>query len=285
MGGGSYSSFSRDIRATTLGYTTKSTHEIFRERNLNDAMNPYGISVRESRDSAEHPESLAIVIALDETGSMGSVPHFLIKEGLPVIMDTIIKNGIADPQVLFLGIGDHTCDTAPLQVGQFESSDELLDKWLTTMYLEGRGGANDRESYLLAWYLAAYHTSIDCFEKRKQKGYLFTIGDERTIEELPEKVLVNLMGSGQYKNFTAAELFEEASKMYNVYHIHIKETRSGSRTMVMDYWKQFISGSLIIADRREDVVKIISEIVSSSKNVSVKDSATNITKTETEMML
>ena len=140
MGGGTYSSTVRDIRATNTGYYTLSPTEIFKSKSVNSAMNPNGVAIRESRDSTEHPNSLAIILALDVTGSMGSVPHFLVKQGLPSIMDGIIKSGINDPQLLFLGIGDHECDTAPLQVGQFESSDELLDKWLTDIYLESGGG-------------------------------------------------------------------------------------------------------------------------------------------------
>ncbi|KKM94051.1 hypothetical protein LCGC14_1202110, partial [marine sediment metagenome] len=152
MGGGSYSVDDRMTRSISAGYHTKSRQEIFTQATINSAMNPHGITVRESRDSDEHPDSLAIVLALDVTGSMGSVPHYLVKDGLPHIVDGIIKSGIPDPQILFLGIGDHECDRSPLQVGQFESSDELLDKWLTDVWLEGGGGGNDGESYMLAWY-------------------------------------------------------------------------------------------------------------------------------------
>ena len=57
------------------------------------------------------------------------------------------------------------CDSAPLQVGQFESSDELLDKWLTNIYFEAGGGGNGGESYALAWYFAALKTATDSMEK------------------------------------------------------------------------------------------------------------------------
>jgi hypothetical protein len=273
MGGGTYSinsstgEYDKSVRSRrvkkTLGknFMDMSIGETFTKRSLNNAMDPHGIEIRESRDSEEHPESLAIVLALDETGSMGSVPHYLVKEGLPNIMGNIINKGIKDPQLLFLGIGDHTCDTAPVQVGQFESSDELLDKWLTDIYLEGKGGSNDHESYLLAWYFAAFHTSIDCFEKRNKKGYLFTVGDERTIKEVSESQLKNIMGDGQYQNFTAFELLEKAREKYHVYHLHIKETRSGSRQMVIDDWKQIMMDDLIVVEKKEDVSNIISDIV------------------------
>jgi len=261
MGYTSYSSTNRDLRAVDMSYHTAPVHEIFKAKSINNAMSPHGVKVRESRDSEEHPNSLAIVLALDVTGSMGSVPHFLVRNGLPDIMSRIIKQGEPDPQVLFLGIGDHECDTSPLQVGQFESGDELLDKWLTDIYLEGGGGGNYGESYMLAWYFAAYHTAIDCLEKRHKKGYLFTIGDEPVLKEVPARFLKNLMGDGQYEDFTAAALRDKAAERYNVYHIHIHETGSGSRQEVIDGWRQILADNLIVAERKEDVAKIISDTV------------------------
>ena len=264
MGHGSYSSSRRAVTADSLGYSTKSAREIFSERTMNSAMNPNGLDIRESRDSAEHPESVAIVLALDVTGSMGSIPHFLVKEGLPHIMQTIIDKGIKDPQLLFLGIGDHECDNAPLQVGQFESSDSLLDHWLTTVFLEGGGGGNMGESYHLAWYLAGYHTSIDCLEKRNKKGFLFTIGDEPDLKEIPKHALERIMGPGKQTGFSNVELLDKAKEMYHVYHLHLKQGSNGTRQDVMDGWKQLIGAdNLIIIDRKEEVASKITEIVTS----------------------
>ena len=286
MGHGTYSYTDRGARSDSLGYTTKSTYEIFKQRDINSAMNPYGVKMRESKDSTEHPNSLAIILALDVTGSMGSVPHFLVKNGLPNIMDSIIKNGIKDPQVLFLGIGDHECDEAPLQVGQFESGDELLDKWLTDIYIEGGGGANDGESYLLAWYFAGYHTTIDCFERRNKKGFLFTIGDEPVLKKISKRRIQNIMGDGQYDDFTATMLYERACKMYNVYHIHIRETGSGSRESVVSGWKQILRDNLIIADHREDVANIISSIVTQKIDdiIPTIEAISEVSKEETMML-
>jgi len=261
MGNGSYSYEDRTVRATIKGYDKKSAGEIFTQRSINNAMSPFGITVRESRDSEDHPNSVAIVLALDETGSMGSVPHFLVKEGLPEMMSAIIKKGILDPQVMFMGIGDHECDKAPLQVGQFESSDELLDKWLTDLYLEGNGGGNGGESYHLAWFFAGRYSEMDCLDKRGQKGFLFTIGDEPVLDELPAGVQKGLMGPGEYKTMSAVELLEMAQKKFNVYHIHIKETSSGSRQHVIDGWKQLLADNLVIANRKTDVAKLITDIV------------------------
>ena len=276
MGGGTYSSVSKSLRdvkdyGSAAAYASAGIDEVFKQKEINNAMNPYGIKVRESRDSDEHPNSLAIVLGLDVTGSMGSVPHYLVKEGLPAIMETIIKTGILDPQVLFLGIGDHECDRSPLQVGQFESSDELLDKWLTDIYLEGGGGGNEGESYSLAWYLAANHTAIDCFEKRKEKGFLFTIGDEPFLKDIPGLKLKNLMGSDEvYKGTDAMSLYEKAKEKYNVFHIHIGSTNAGGRQETKDMWKQLLGDNLLIAKKKEDVSKLISETILKYSNIDPK---------------
>lgn len=259
--------YARADSAMHAYYAAASPTEIFKEKTINTAMNPSGVKLRESRDSKEHPNSVGIIIALDVTGSMGSVPTFLIKEGFPNIMGEIIQAGIKDPQVLFVGIGDHECDHFPLQIGQFESSDPLLDKWLTTVYLEGGGGGNEGESYLLAHYFAARHTSLDCWEKRKQKGVLISIGDEPPLKKLPKSSLMEIMGNdNQYDNVTeASALLDEARKTYNVFHILIKETTAGSRSDTYNQWKQLLGDHCIVAERHEDVAKIIADIV--KKNV------------------
>ena len=242
-------------------------------------MSPYGIDIRESCDSDEHPNTVPIVVGLDVTGSMGSIPHDLVKNGLPTMMQTMLDNGVADPQVLFLGIGDHECDSAPLQVGQFESSDELLDAWLTKVYLEGGGGGNDGESYLLAWYFAARHTRIDSLEKRGKKGFLFTIGDEPTLTQIPEQSIKSIMGTEQASMITADDILKQAMDKYNVFHLHVKETRSGQRGYVIDGWKQLMSDGLIEVERKEDIPRIIAEtIIKYSDKTYVGPNSTEVTE-------
>lgn len=169
MGGGCYS-YIRD-NARKLSNSHMSREEVFQQRSMSPDMDIKN-KVRECKDSEEHPETLPIIIALDVTGSMGMIPHKLITSDFPEIMKKIMDEGIAHPQVCFLGIGDQYSDLAPIQVGQFESSDELLDRWLKTIWLEGHGGGNGGESYNLAWWFAANHVSADHIEREVRRVYL-----------------------------------------------------------------------------------------------------------------
>lgn len=261
MGHGEYDIHSRLARSESLGYATASADEIFTNRALNEDMNPSGVTIRESRDSEEHPYSIPIIIGLDVTGSMGHIPHHLVKEGLPHMMDNIIQKGIADPQVLFMGIGDHECDGAPLQIGQFESSDELLDNWLTNLWIEGGGGGNLGESYLLAWFFASQFTRTDHAERRNQKGLLFTIGDEPTLSNLPSEAQKTIMGPGQYQSLTAVELLAAARENYEVYHLHIQEASHGRSQNVTNGWRDLIGGdNLLIVQNKNDIANLIADI-------------------------
>ena len=126
MGGGANFSYSvYDNLVKVQGRATKSMDELLDSKDLKTTMSPRGVKVRESRDSAAHPTTMAIMLWMDETGSMGKIPAYLVKEGLGQLLPDIITGGVDHPQVFFGGIGDHYSDNSYLQVGQFECETEL----------------------------------------------------------------------------------------------------------------------------------------------------------------
>lgn len=261
MGGTRYNISKRAIKAMKEGYASKSVNEIFKqneERRAHKSMNPNGIDFREARDSEVHPNSFPIILGLDVTGSMGHIPHDLIKDGLPKLMGGIIQNGVPDASLLFLGIGDHECDSYPLQVGQFESGDDELDMWLTRTYIESGGGGNAGESYLLAWYFAAFHTRTDAFEKRNQKGILITIGDEPNLKSLPASAIKEIMGNGQ-QTYTEAALLAEAKKQYEVFHINV--THSGRALQAEKGWKELLGENCISVKDYKTIPEVLKNLV------------------------
>ncbi len=187
--------------------------QVFKNRACHPLMNPKGVRVRESRDSADHPQSLGIVFALDVSGSMGEIPHLLATQQLPLFMKVLLDCKIPDPQVLFLALSDAVCNKAPLQVGQFESTAELMDQWLTWTYLEG-GGCSNKESYELAMYFLAAHTEMDCFVKRGKRGYLFMTGDEIPYPSLSRHVVETIIGDHLDEDIPTPEVVAELQKTY-----------------------------------------------------------------------
>jgi len=262
MGHTLYSHSLRSERAVTLGYHTKSADDIFvqnRKGEIHESMVPSKALLREARDSEAHPHSLPIIIGLDETGSMRKIPHELVKDGLPNMVGNLIQKGIPDPAILFLGIGDHEYDQAPLQVGQFESGDEELDLWLTRTWLEGRGGGNAGESYFLAWYFAAKHTITDALEKRGEKGFLFTIGDEPCLKTLPKNAIDELMGGSAQANYTDKELLSMAQEKYHVFHVHVMEGSNGHYSL--GYWEKLLGQHCIQVDDYTKVGEVIADTI------------------------
>jgi len=256
-----YSGWSSDAYTNlSRSYVGKSADDIFSNSAVSDML-PKGVDVREARDSEEHPESLAVMVFLDVTGSMGRIPEDIVKNKLGALMNTIIDNGVPDPQILFGAIGDHHCDRTPLQIGQFESGTEELDKWLTSIYIERGGGGQNMESYLQAWLIAGRHTSIDCFEKRNEKGFLITIGDEMSWDSMSVESLKEIMGYAQTDPVTDVQLLEEAQRLYNVYHIHVNEASYRDDPEVLGYWRKMISERLIILDDYNAICETIATLI------------------------
>lgn len=266
-----YSGWSSDAYTNlSRSYVGKSADDIFSNSAVSDML-PKGVDVREARDSEEHPESLAVMVFLDVTGSMGHIPEAIVKNKLGTLMNTIIDNGVPDPQILFGAIGDHHCDRTPLQIGQFESGTEELDKWLTSMYLEGGGGGQNMESYLQAWLIAGRHTSIDCFEKRNEKGFLFTIGDEKNWNEMDAHALKEIMGYAQTDPVTDDQLLEEAQRLYNVYHIHINEASYRDDPNVLGYWKEKLGERFIVLNDYNALCETISTLIAVQHGADMAD--------------
>ena len=243
--------------------STKPTEHIFTSHTMKDALNPYGVAIRESRDSILNPNSTAIMVGLDVTGSMGMIADNMAKKGLGVMVEEIIKRKpVSDPHILLAGIGDAYHDRAPLQVTQFEA-DITIAKQLENIWLEHGGGGNCFESYNLLWYFAALHTSIDCFEKRNKKGYLFTVGDEEAPEKLLKSQLLKIFGDSVQEDYSTEKLLNMASKMYHVFHIVVEEGSHARHSLstVIDSWTPLLGQRVLrLSDHKKLAEVVVSAI-------------------------
>ena len=88
MGNGNYSHAAHE--ALLAGRADIPAQKVFKQVNCHPLMDPKGVRLRESRDGADHPQSLGIVFALDVTGSMGEIPRLLAAQQLPAFMKTLL---------------------------------------------------------------------------------------------------------------------------------------------------------------------------------------------------
>lgn len=253
---------------------------------LKQSLDPRFATRRESRDSTEHPNSVAIILGLDVTGSMGSIPAYMLKEGLNHSIELFFNTGIKDPQVSIIAIGDIYSDNVPLQVSQFESSDELIDKCLRDVYPEGNGGGNRGESYNLAWYHAAFHTSIDCYEKRKQKGLLITIGDEACHNELDMSLISKLYNLPESsKNISTSEILNLAKEKYVVKHICITGTSQGSSIYTQEYWKNLLGEDVSFLNNHEKIGETLKLIIENYSKLIGNNIISDVVKSSTKVVV
>ena len=222
---------------------------------LHEALDPKKMKngVREARDSAAHPNSIPIIFALDETGSMSQVPK-IVQSKLGKLMTTVLTKGyVADPQILFCAFGDaHTghgmgsWEQAPFQVGQFESGLEMEDD-LTKDFLEGNGGGQNMESYDLALYFAVHHTRTDAWEKRQRKGYLFITGDEHSYKVLDSATIHRVFGGERPDtDYTIERLVKDAQERYHVFFLIPGGSSHASSPALHQHWAGLLGEDHVI---------------------------------------
>ncbi len=232
---------------------SKPREEIFSDKMVTHedprkSFDPGAIALRESRDSDNHPRSTPVIVALDVTGTMGDIPDLLVRDGLGTFVnETLEREPVEDPQVMFMAVGDIDVDRAPLQVTQFESDIKIAEQ-LGQLYLEGGGGGNHHESYTAPWYFAATRTSTDSFEKRGKKGYLVTVGDEECPDFLTRAQIKKVFGDDVPGDIPARALFDQVSQQYEVYHVVIEQGSYASRHLerVLDTWHAAIGKERVL---------------------------------------
>jgi len=256
------SSVYEDRSASRRGMSTHEVREKVFSQGLHASLNPRGVAVRESRDSGNHPESNAIGVFFDVTGSMGTIPAHFAAHKLGHLMEMLSTRGvIPHPQVLFGAIGDAHHDRSPFQVGQFESGIEM-DDCLTKVFIEGGGGGDVEESYGLAHYFFSRHTAIDCFEKRSKKGYLFTLGDEKAHDRITRAEASGIFGDSLQSDVHLHDAINAAKERYNVFHIVVGGGSShGDDPKIMAFWKELLGQNVLKLDDPDNVCEMIAATI------------------------
>ncbi len=259
MGHGSYKASDWQRLKKSKGMKATSTaKDIFAQNKVNEKFVPKFISVRESRDSEDSPESTPIIIGFDATGSMGYLAAEIAKNSLNKTATMILeKRPVTDPHIMCAAFTEPTSSGYgnPLQVTQFEADIRVVEQLLEFSL----GGGNMYSYDALVWYFAWKHTSIDSLEKRGKKGFLFCIGDEIGDDGkgyiLSSHNIRYTFGDEYSPNYRTRELAELCGKKYEIFHI-ITGSHTGAS---LKTWEPLLPGRNAIVESEN--IQYVSEVM------------------------
>ena len=231
MGHGSYSAADwSKLRSSRQLSQTKKVEETFVRKSCDPKFDPRYIATRECFDSEDHPNATPIVVGLDVTASMGYLAVKVASEALnELIMKLYSTNSIEDPALMCAAYVDYF-DQSPLQVTQFESDIRIVEQ-LLELYFENGGQGEVVPTCL--WHFLSNHTNIDAVNKRNQKGFVFTIGDEAQIRNSPSlcQVIQRVIGD-QTNAVNPEEVLKKAEEKFHLFHIMIGGDNAYNRQLM-----------------------------------------------------
>ncbi|RYX84391.1 hypothetical protein EON83_10790 [bacterium] len=227
---------------------------------------------RESRDVPGKQPATPIMVWLDVTGSMSQIPSLLIQD-LSKLMKLVVDGKIVtDPQICFAAIGDATSDQVPIQVGEFEADDALAESHLSNIYLEGAGGGQSMESYEMALWYAGNQVDTDAFEKRKEKGFLFIIGDEAPYRAVRRDLAKEYLGVSLDEDISLKDAVAQASEKFHVFVIRPGGTGHYDAVPIQNAWAAVLPAERVIKQENwQDIAPLIAGTISVMSGESIDD--------------
>lgn len=269
MGGASSSSQVWTSYKTTTKIDSSTTKQIYTSSRLKDEFNPTKFEFRESRDNIHQPQTTPIIVGLDVTGSMSSLLK-TVASGIGTFASTIFEKDIVkDPQIMMMGIGDVKCDSAPLQVTQFESDIRILEQ-LKEIYFEEGGGGNGSESYPVGWYYASKYTLTDSLEKRDKKGIMITIGNDGLPNSVLNTEIKTFLGKTD-ETISTKDIYSMVSKKYETFHIHLSSGMGGWNNGVESSLREVLGENLIIVDDVNTIPEVMIALCMKLKGMNESD--------------
>ena len=283
MGGGAWTRDSFTNYSIAKGMSVSTTgsiegnyraQEMFKQRRIAPELDPKNV-IRECCDSEEHPNTRPVILALDVTGSMGGASVKVAKE-LNVIM-TELYDKVQDVEFMIMGIGDLSCDDAPIQASQFESDIRIAEQ-LDKIYFEGGGGGNSYESYTAAWYFGLNQCKLDCWNREK-KGIIITLGDEPLNPYLPMTPLALSTGNKIQGDVETDELYKDVIQKYDVYHLAVEDRETSywryADRIKVSFGKYLDDNHLKVVNMDNLANTIVGIVANSEENISTTTVNTN----------
>ena len=174
------------------------------------------------------------------------------------------------PQVCFGAIGDGPRgDRVPIQIGEFEASDELTEQHLSNIYIEGGGWGNGMESYDMALWFFANYVHTDAWNKRGEKGFLFLIADEAPYPYIYRDTILEHFGVDINENIPLDVVTTQLQKQWDVFIIRPGGSTYFDHQPTIDAWKKVIPSERVIqAEDWEQIVPMIAGTIAVMSGIS-----------------
>ncbi len=244
MGGPSFSPSS--YRSSTTSYSPRKSIE-------RDHLENVQVShIRRSGDPENRPINRGVIstdspnpviIAFDDTGSMGSWVDEFYKRAPMFFGRLVLQNYLADPALSFIAVGDQTCDDEGLQVTPFARGDEI-DDHLQSLFIEKGGGGGIKESYELAAYFGANKT--DFTSKLDAKPLFFFFGDESFYETIPQSRAKVVFGDDLQSKLKSSDVFDDLMNKFDVYAIRRPYQSSSHERDIRDMWENTLGKEKVV---------------------------------------
>ena len=133
------------------------------------------------------------------------------------------------------------------------------------------------ESYELAMYFMARHTSIDCQEKRNKKGYLFIIGDEVPYKKVNRYHVEKFIGDKLQADIPLASIVSELNDRYDVYGIMPRMTSHWDNKEVHKVWTQLLGQRYLKLEDPAGICELIASVIGVAEGkLDLEDVATDL---------
>lgn len=187
-----------------------------------------------------------IVIAVDVTGSMKTLPK-LIFEKLCLLYNEVLyflPEELKDTfEISFAAIGDAYTDRHPIQITDFGKGFEL-DENINSLYPEGGGGGQARESYELMAYFFAKHCATPNILKSPRPLFIF-IGDEGYYSKVSRSHIMDLIGDKPKTDLISEDIFNDLKAKFDAYILRVKYSGSGEAE-IHEMWKKALGPERVL---------------------------------------
>ena len=187
-----------------------------------------------------------IVVAVDVTGSMKTLPQ-LIFEKLCLLYNEVLfflpEELKESCEISFTAIGDAYTDSYPLQITDFGKGFEL-DKNIKSLYPEGGGGGQARESYELTAYFYAKHCEMPNILVKPRPLFIF-IGDEGFYSKVNRGHIMNLIGDKPKTDLIAKDIFDDLKSKFDVYILRV-EYGGDAEEGIHKMWKEVLGSERVL---------------------------------------